>query len=580
LGATSLTISQVEIGKNANDEFLIIHNTADNDIDLESLPFKLHIINSSGSDTNKILTFKNSIIMAKGSFFIAPKTYTGSEIPDATYSSSSNSLVKNGAVYISTNATDNTDILDYVYCTDGYPHKTIPEPEPEPPKIYTDKIYLNELLPAPGKDREEYIELYNPTDESVDLAGWILRDNSKSGKYIFPENSIINSLDYLVIYQEDLKFALNNSGGEAVNLYDPNENLVSSVTYNSSFTDVSYNFNGSIWRWSKLLTPGAPNQFNNLPDIKTKNPIKAYVNTYVSFEASGKDSDKDKLKYTWDFGDGHKSYKQNPEHKFEKTGNYAIRLKIFDGSEEVIENFTIDISKFPKNKIKIIGLSPNPKGTDSKNEYIVLQNKSKKKVNLKDWSIATGSNSKKMTNHPISESLTLKPGEKIKLTRDYSKFTLNNKKAKVELRYPDGEVADKTKYNKKDATVEEDELLVLADKKWDWVEPERALLDDTENLVNTDNILNVAETSPTVENKILEDQPEQETILETENKENEKIIPENMPEINNLLEENGEVLGLEIMRSNDNKSPLKMNQPGVLNRFFTLFNSWINKIIF
>ena len=43
----------------------------------------------------------------------------------------------------------------------------------------------------------------------------------------------------------------------------------------------------------------------------------------VDFDARGKDSDRDTLKYTWDFGDGHKSYKKETSQHKEK-GDYLF----------------------------------------------------------------------------------------------------------------------------------------------------------------------------------------------------------------------------------------------------------------
>lgn len=346
-----------------------------------------------------------------------------------------------------------------------------PEPDPEPapePKDYSDEIYLSEIFPYPPSGGEEFIELYNPAEKDIDLSDWILRDASKTGKYIFPKNISIKSLDYLVVYKKDFKFALNNSGAESVTLYDPDEKIVSKVSYSGAKENLSYNFNGKDWHWSKFLTPGAKNIFNNPPAAKTAVPKTAYVNMYADFSAKGSDKDHDKLKYTWDFGDGHKSYLQNTRHKFTKAGKYTVTLKIFDGSEDKIQTFKIAIEKFPKLSVKIIELSPNPKGKDADTEFITIRNNSKKKINLNGWSIATGS--KKLYNHPIMQDLFIRPGKEIKLTRAYSKFTLNNKASTVELRYPTGKVASKLSYASK-KNIMEDAIYARTNSDWQWQTP-------------------------------------------------------------------------------------------------------------
>lgn len=339
-------------------------------------------------------------------------------------------------------------------------------------KTYLSTVYLSEIFPNPaGEEKiEEYIELYNPASEDVDLSGWILKDSSKTSKYILPELAKVKAEGFLVFYRIEFKFALNNSGTEAVYLLNPNEEIVSSAEYVKSKESASYNFDGEKWRWSKHLTPGEKNKFNNLPSIEVEVDEEAYKNVYANFEVKVNDPDEDKIKVTWDFGDGRKSYKQKTRHKYKETGEYAGSVQIFDGSEEIKEEFVIKVKDFSRPKVRIVSLMPNPKGEDSENEWIMVKNKSKKEVNLLGWSIATGKNAKKMTNHPINEELVIKAGKEKKITREFSKFTLNNKKARIELRYPDGEVAHRAKYKMPD-NVKDDEIYEkIKGAGWQWTE--------------------------------------------------------------------------------------------------------------
>lgn len=118
LAATTdhLVISQVQVaGATADDEFIEIYNPTSGDINLETLPFKLHIRNSTGTDQNRNLTFVAKIVLAHGYFLIGPSSgYNGLISLDATYSSSGNKLVDNGGVYISKNTTVGVDVFDMV----------------------------------------------------------------------------------------------------------------------------------------------------------------------------------------------------------------------------------------------------------------------------------------------------------------------------------------------------------------------------------------------------------------------------------------------------------------------------------
>ncbi|EKE20313.1 MAG: nuclease [uncultured bacterium] len=335
-------------------------------------------------------------------------------------------------------------------------------------KVYSDQIYLTELFPNPSQSQyEEYIELYNGTNEDVDLEGWMLRDSSKTGKYIFSESVILKSQKYLAIFKEKFKFALNNSGDESVTLFDPNGKEVSRVEYNGSKKNVSFNLDGLRWRGSKFLTPGAENILNNEPYGKVKIDEDVFENAYADFSVSTGDKDGEKVKVVWDFGDKHKSYLAKTRHKYEKVGKYQASVKLSDGNEDVMKNFEIEVKKFPHPKVKIISFTANPAGKDSDFEIITIQNKSKKKINLEGWSIATGT--KNLVNHPITEKLEIKKSQSKEITREISKFTLNNKKGKIELRYPDGKVADKIKYDHGKDSIGDDEVYTKESGKWEWV---------------------------------------------------------------------------------------------------------------
>jgi len=348
----------------------------------------------------------------------------------------------------------------------GKENKKMEEKIPEPPKTYCDKIQITELFPNPFQSQyEEYIELYNGTKEDVDLIDWTLHDASKSGKYSFPAGVVIKAEKYLAIFKKDFKFALNNSGDESVTLFDPNGKEISKALYDGSKRDVSYDFDGSRWRWSKFLTPGQENVLNNEPYGTVKIDDQAYVNVYVNFLVSVGDLDGDAVKITWDFGDGHKSYMVSTKHKYTETGKYEASVKLSDGSEDVVKNFTVEVGEVSHPKVRIVAINANPKGADTGEESLTIENKSNKKINLKGWSIATGW--KKFTNHPIKEDVIIKKNKTKELTADVSSFTLNNTKAKIQLRYPDGKVAQEVKY-KKTSEIGEGEIYQKVKGGWVW----------------------------------------------------------------------------------------------------------------
>lgn len=345
-----------------------------------------------------------------------------------------------------------------------------------PPIIYSNVIQINEILPNPDTQNkehgEEFVELYNPSTESENLNKWFLKD--RAGKTCDLSGRTISPKSFLVLKnnpEERCTLSLNDTQGEFIGLYNPKDATpISSASYDGSAKKgLSYNFDGSDWRWSKFITPNAKNVFNNLPAVKNNIPKKIYVGMYADFSAKGSDKDKDKLKYTWDFGDGHKSYLQNTRHKYEEAGNYIITLKISDGSEDKIQTFEIAVEKFPKLDVKIVGLAPNPGGIDTGAEFLNILNNTKKKINLNGWSIASGT--KNLANHPIVTDFFIKPKEIAKLTYEISKFTLPNGNGKIELRYPNGDVASKVKYKSLSKTVAENATYEKTKSGWRWNVP-------------------------------------------------------------------------------------------------------------
>lgn len=530
-----LIISEILVGgEKADEEFIELYNLTENDINLKNLPLKVHFINADGKkDTSKTLIFNQENIKAGGYYTISSREYKEkfSNIADAYYGSGE--LAKNWSVYISKSAEDMAAVLDFIkpeICGNNYSYSfngiiwkctaiITPGKENQFDKIvelktYSDKIYINEVLPNPkeNENENEYIEIYNAGESEADLTGWTLCDASKScKKYIFPDDSIIKSKNYFVVYRKDFDFAMNNSGEEAVYLLNPNEEIISSVSYSYSVKEnVSYNFTGENWRWSKFLTPGAENKFNNPPAIEVKIDKKAYKNVYADFEVEANDPDKDEIKVAWDFGDNHKSYKQKTRHKYQEMGKYEGSVKISDGSEESVENFTLEVEDFPEPKVRIVALAPNPKGNDSENEWIKVKNKSKKKINLQNWSIATGKNSKKMANHPIYEDLIINPGKEAIITREISKFTLHNEKARVELRYPDGKTAHRAKYKKENGVKDDEVYEKIKGEGWKWTREDEILKTENNETQENENI----ETTEQEKDEMIktEEELEEETL--------------------------------------------------------------------
>lgn len=100
-------------------------------------------------------------------------------------------------------------------------------------------VVINELLPAPkDKWKYEFVELYNPTDQPIDLGGYILDDANTSGRnpYVIPPATVIPSKGYFVWRTKN---HLGNKG-DTVFLKDPEEKIVDKFTYTYTQYDSSW----------------------------------------------------------------------------------------------------------------------------------------------------------------------------------------------------------------------------------------------------------------------------------------------------------------------------------------------------
>lgn len=162
-------------------------------------------------------------------------------------------------------------------------------PEQTSVPTFSKDVIISEILPNPdGADNgEEWIELYNNFSEDVDLSGWIIDDESTEGSigkdaYIFPEGSTIKASLYSVINLPEEVFALNNTGGDTVRLFWPDQTLVTAVAYTGNVKeDTTYAMKSSgVYEWTTLVTKGTKNQFpdNFLANVTSNAETKIKFN--------------------------------------------------------------------------------------------------------------------------------------------------------------------------------------------------------------------------------------------------------------------------------------------------------------
>lgn len=480
--SAAIILSEIQVaGKEASDEFVEVYNSGDESVSLSGWSLRRKSAGDTTAKGNSLKTFATGdTIPAHGYFLWASSGGVFKDHADATTGgglSDNNSLAlydKTGILIDSlTWGTGHT--LPYSPAQFGNPDESESFTRDQNSLTWSEtknptatnaegavfemkmdsaetgpsdyKILINEILPNPKEkgDEGEFIELYNPGDETVDLSGWEIHDASATGKYVFPGSAEILPLGYLVVTDQQFSLSLNNSN-ETLSLFDKEKRLVHRVHYEKTKEGVALNLVGSVLRGARKPTPGMANSDNADPTTKERVPKKGYRDFVIEFRARGKDKDGDTLKFTWDFGDGHKSYKENTSHRYKKSGRYEVKLVTDDSIDTTTETFKIKIEKYEAPSVRIVSFVPNPKGNDSDLEWIEIENREKKAVNLKGFGIATGGKRKSIANHPIHEDFII-PAKSVKrLTREDSLFTLGNARGYIELRAPDGEVIQDLKY--------------------------------------------------------------------------------------------------------------------------------------
>jgi len=151
-------------------------------------------------------------------------------------------------------------------------------------------IRINEVMPHTNNSfGNDWVEIYNPSNEQVNLTNWIVGDNSNNKSF----NLTLSNQSYGLVVDDNISFNgslgcsaiylfFNNSniscfqlsavggsglneGGEEVYLYNETGSLISNFSWNTSIqeTGKSWSFNGTVWQ-ACMPTPGYANNCSSI----------------------------------------------------------------------------------------------------------------------------------------------------------------------------------------------------------------------------------------------------------------------------------------------------------------------------
>ena len=365
-------------------------------------------------------------------------------------------------------------------------------------------VVINEIawMGSENSANDEWLELFNTTDQEINLENWTLK--SKDGSPEIKLSGTVAPQGYFLLERtndETVKTipanqiytgSLNNSG-EKLELKDSQNNLIDYINCQENWfagdnslkktmeRKIRQNNDKNSWQTSsqKGGTPKTENskqdpetkennnQENAQKDLKNKslkstttpatsanqspvaitsNEITGLAGQEIVFNGSESyDPEGEELEFTWNFGDGKIATGKKVKYTYSYPGEYLASLQVSDGT---LSDTVIIKIKLYSNSIVINEFIPNPEGLDKKNEWIEIYNQGNEVINLSDWKI--NDNTKIDNSFVFPENSFIGPKQFLVIQRQTSKISLNNKKDQVRLFYPNGALASQIDYSKKE----------------------------------------------------------------------------------------------------------------------------------
>lgn len=296
-------------------------------------------------------------------------------------------------------AAETTDSTSPTYLDPTYPNGT---------------LIINEFVSDPSQDDEEWIEIYNPYNNVIPLAGWVITEAGGSSTTL-PDQPL--GYDQFILLKP-IKGNLNNSG-DTITLLDPSGNIIDQVSYGDSAEAPAESDPNSVARdangaWQATTTPTPREQ--NIITLEAEEVTVAPV--------------------------------EIPE----LTTNQAA-----DPPEEIATEPTEPIVY----DLRLNEVYPNTEGDDETEEFVEVINTGESSINPDGWTIEDASGKQYL----IEADSSLNPGAILAIERTESKIALNNSGGEaVTLIAPDGNKIDQLKYEKTRSGYS----LILFNGQWSW----------------------------------------------------------------------------------------------------------------
>ncbi|MHC1738423.1 MAG: lamin tail domain-containing protein [Ignavibacteriaceae bacterium] len=130
-------------------------------------------------------------------------------------------------------------------------------------------LAVNDSFPDPANEMDDWIELFNNTDSTINLSGILLtNDVSRINKWAFPEGISVNAGQYLIVWADEdtgqtgfhADFILSAEGGMIL-LANKDSSIIDSITFGPQSSNISFSRipNGKGDFFYSVPTPGGEN---------------------------------------------------------------------------------------------------------------------------------------------------------------------------------------------------------------------------------------------------------------------------------------------------------------------------------
>jgi hypothetical protein len=276
--------------------------------------------------------------------------------------------------------------------------------------VIQDRLIIVEVQIAGEKTNNDFIKIYNPLDNDLDISGYKLMKKSSTGSEslikVFPSGSILSAKSYFLWANSDDNYAsliganiwstATLAKNNSVALFSPDEAIFDALSWGKS--------NNSFFEELSFPENPIPNQ-----KLERKKINDDYQDT----------------------NNNSQDFCLNPPYQSPPVQDSIT-------AEEIQTNYPIGVI--------INEILPSPVGPDETDEWIEISNTNNFELDLSFWQITDTTG--KTTVYTFPKGAIISPQDFLVLKRPETKITLNNNSDGLNLLQPDGKITDSLSYEK------------------------------------------------------------------------------------------------------------------------------------